>query len=870
MPRGKPIRGRANAYLDQVASYKRLVSCCDDMVAEVEKILTKSGSKTPKSVAKNIRAAVLLHSSTVKQECTRLRRVFTLTTNTSVTVVERTVQSLQASGTVFPLIDNSDTSPSIPTPSPRRRKSKRKSKEDDTEQWFIVPHGKEFFDYNSYNKIRCQVPVESLPFFRSNVVSRNLVQCHKRTLFRWEKMYDEGITYLGPGRPRVMEIDEFKNEVNAMLTRNPNLSITDDDVRNILTTFVNKNLTNDKNDPNLEFDQKTIDSYLLIASTIPGVVDVGRTKYKTETRIMSENSIRSAVSFLFAVAGTHLVISTNTKWDATLSNATDGAKKLARLVSKVNDGVIITPIPPSNITSTDESGGLVGKNQIARTTSSSIKLKMESTDSTLNAKNKQLYIPYTLKMDNNGNDFQTGIGAKLTHTFKGDGSSAPPFVQIKVTDRQLPPVTCKKGWVLLKIQGLCSYPHLVNSSTAVGYILIVTGSVDDKQISDIYDKEVYIPFIKDSRWAMGVLEPDENTKVVSWCDGAIGQLKSRTDPNMMKMFGDNFIESMKQSNARTGVEQAADLSRVFFSINEMMRNGKYLKLPAIHTTLTSIENALNEAKRDHGLDLGAKRSILVQYISRLPNILSKTVHASDIQNGFAANGMLDANTLTWPDYDAIMLTLKRKLTEEEDMLITKNFQVLYNEMLEHGHISEDVFDELGFEKDCDRNGNEVDKDLSQESRHRAKWLSHSIQKEVRAAQRESRLQKMHEKQTNLLVTVRHRTDEAIMNNAECELRVGARLRATYVDETMSPDTRNAWFDNMKTDCGLYKPELLKKCKTEHWINADNRQLSAFIIVRRFEKYPENGKHGLSSKNKEELVKMCIDMAERPRILKHAT
>jgi len=727
MPRGKPIRGRANAYLDQVASYKRLVSCCDDMVAEVEKILTKSGSKTPKSVAKNIRAAVLLHSSTVKQECTRLRRVFTLTTNTSVTVVERTVQSLQASGTVFPLIDNSDTSPSIPTPSPRRRKSKRKSKEDDTEQWFIVPHGKEFFDYNSYNKIRCQVPVESLPFFRSNVVSRNLVQCHKRTLFRWEKMYDEGITYLGPGRPRVMEIDEFKNEVNAMLTRNPNLSITDDDVRNILTTFVNKNLTNDKNDPNLEFDQKTIDSYLLIASTIPGVVDVGRTKYKTETRIMSENSIRSAVSFLFAVAGTHLVISTNTKWDATLSNATDGAKKLARLVSKVNDGVIITPIPPSNITSTDESGGLVGKNQIARTTSSSIKLKMESTDSTLNAKNKQLYIPYTLKMDNNGNDFQTGIGAKLTHTFKGDGSSAPPFVQIKVTDRQLPP-----------------------------------------------------------------------------------------------------------------------------------------------TTLTSIENALNEAKRDHGLDLGAKRSILVQYISRLPNILSKTVHASDIQNGFAANGMLDANTLTWPDYDAIMLTLKRKLTEEEDMLITKNFQVLYNEMLEHGHISEDVFDELGFEKDCDRNGNEVDKDLSQESRHRAKWLSHSIQKEVRAAQRESRLQKMHEKQTNLLVTVRHRTDEAIMNNAECELRVGARLRATYVDETMSPDTRNAWFDNMKTDCGLYKPELLKKCKTEHWINADNRQLSAFIIVRRFEKYPENGKHGLSSKNKEELVKMCIDMAERPRILKHAT
>ena len=98
--------------------------------------------------------------------------------------------------------------------------------------------------------------------------------------------------------------------------------------------YVNNPLTSKKVRPNLEIDQRSIESYLLIASIIPGVTDVGRTKYKTGIRIMSENSIRSAVSYSCVIAVTHLSISLDTKWETKLNNATDGAKNLPDLFLK--------------------------------------------------------------------------------------------------------------------------------------------------------------------------------------------------------------------------------------------------------------------------------------------------------------------------------------------------------------------------------------------------------------------------------------------------------------------------------------------------------------------------------------------------------
>lgn len=145
-------------------------------------ILMKSGSNTPKSVSKNIRAALLLHCSSVKDEITKMKKNFNLTTNESDTNMERTVNSLEASGSVFPLNAKSDGPPSVRTPSPRRRKSKRKSNESDQEQWFETPDGKDHFDYYSYNQARLKVPVESRVFFRNNVLSRKLVPCSERTL----------------------------------------------------------------------------------------------------------------------------------------------------------------------------------------------------------------------------------------------------------------------------------------------------------------------------------------------------------------------------------------------------------------------------------------------------------------------------------------------------------------------------------------------------------------------------------------------------------------------------------------------------------------------------------------------------------------
>ena len=95
--------------------------------------------------------------------------------------------------------------------------------------------------------------------------------------------------------------------------------------------------------------------------------------------------------------------------------------------------------------------------------------------------------------------------------------------------------------------------------------------------------------------------------------------------------------------------------------------------------------------------------------------------------------MIDAATETYPDIVRMLQTWKSKVTQQQEELVFFNFSELYTIMKRDDHITEEVYDRLGFVKDTDYASNDVDKpdEISQEMRHRAKVISHNLQCQLR-------------------------------------------------------------------------------------------------------------------------------------------
>ena len=72
---------------------------------------------------------------------------------------------------------------------------------------------------------------------------------------------------------------------------------------------------------------------------------------------------------------------------------------------------------------------------------------------------------------------------------------------------------------------------------------------------------------------------------------------------------------------------------------------------------------------------------------------------------------------------------------------------------EYGHISEEVYNQIGFPPDTNYEGEEVDKPdgISQEMRHRAKILSHELQQKLRKKKEDDAIAGIKEKDMHKLV-----------------------------------------------------------------------------------------------------------------------
>ena len=98
-------------------------------------------------------------------------------------------------------------------------------------------------------------------------------------------------------------------------------------------------------------------------------------------------------------------------------------------------------------------------------------------------------------------------------------------------------------------------------------------------------------------------------------------------------------------------------------------------------------------------------------------------------------GLIDKDKSRIPAITKILNPCGNSSSKDVDDKLINNFPLLYKTMLEQGHISDEVFDSLGFSKDTDVHGNEISRyaEISQESYQRSKQLTHKYQVNLRQA-----------------------------------------------------------------------------------------------------------------------------------------
>ena len=171
-----------------------------------------------------------------------------------------------------------------------------------------------------------------------------------------------------------------------------------------------------------------------------------------------------------------------------------------------------------------------------------------------------------MKYQSDDSNMMNGMRVKLTFTFSAIGTCALIFISISgLTPKELPKEAC----IILQVEGLCIDGGEVSiDNKEKGYVMFMRNDADaDKYRYKYYRDEVLIPFIQSTRKEYDGFSNESNLPIpedltaVSWCDGDIAQVASIVDD--LDKFSKNKIIANKHSASRTGVEQAADTSKVF-------------------------------------------------------------------------------------------------------------------------------------------------------------------------------------------------------------------------------------------------------------------------------------------------------------------
>jgi hypothetical protein len=371
-----------------------------------------------------------------------------------------------------------------------------------------------------------------------------------------------------------------------------------------------------------------------------------------------------------------------------------------------------------------------------------------------------------------------GFRIKHTFTFSAAGQMAPVYTTVAgLSEKEMPEETCPSGMFAIKIPGLAVGSDVDPSNNLPGYVVFLRKTGDnslDRRRHQHYRESVFLPFVEKVRnqWDNHVpgTEVPEHLTAVSYCDSDLAQMAVVTDGAQMKINEEVRIVLNKQSAARSGTEQAADLCALF---RLLKAHGKITTCAAMTPLKRRVSSAMLDLK-DVVILPKAHCGALIDHVSTLPGILQKIATKKIIQSGFVAAGLIDEKSFSVPDLAAIMRTTRRTLGLDEERNFLDQFPLLLNVQYENGHLSDAVMEKHGLPIDIDGSGKEVRREstISGESFQRSKNLTHKIQCQLRQDVNDQILAKKSDK----LAKATLETEQLYLLNKDCEESLLKALR----------------------------------------------------------------------------------------------
>ena len=347
---------------------------------------------------------------------------------------------------------------------------------------------------------------------------------------------------------------------------------------------------------------------------------------KTDTRYTAENLLMSAMAFMTTIAATHFMIGyPDSAAKRKFQDSTASAKYLHDKTSKVHGDLPLITAKPQYVYLQDDTTTYV----FCGTETKAPSWMLVGAESNCGAGVCLKYV-----QDRNPGS-KNGLHVKSTFIFNVMGQMATPCISVTgLNDRELPPEHCPNGIFALKIEGLCLSGSTPPTWSSYGWVVFCRNDndkcMDVKRYCFIFD-ELLLPFVQSTLqqhdgWIPGTPFPD------SLFDGDLPQITHATRNDSLQELAKNKIFANKQSAARSGTEQAADLTRTFTVLAKLQK-----KITAKNRDLPLkglLERQFSNLQGKNQLVLkSTKRDALIDFITCFPDILSKAVSAEAIRDG---------------------------------------------------------------------------------------------------------------------------------------------------------------------------------------------------------------------------------------------
>ena len=437
-------------------------------------------------------------------------------------------------------------------------------------------------------------------------------------------------------------------------------------------------------------------------------------------------------------------------------------KSYNNMIGTSDSPVTMQPVLPNLVTSTDEctvfaTASIINGKETLYIVSKPQYLKNKE----VNSGSRNHY-----KKTMSGDSHCRGVRIVINSSFTAGGLTSPLFVVVYgLTADEMP----GDDMITLEIPGLYAGSEQNIYSSGKGFITFVRGKYDiesdvindnenmqqddtvpdndevsskESRIAAMYRQVVYHPFVNHIRktkygWNGDVTDIPDYLRVISWMDGANGQLRRITSDENMRLESELKIVCCKHSAARTAVEQAADVGPMFKLMKQLL---KVIDIPHLsnNSILAHLENELTRLESNDLSTTGQvlkllshKKKAILATVPKLPSATGSAYSISNIKKGFVLNGQLDMDQKLVPSIGSILNTYRGEVEGtvlENKATLFKNY---YEEMFTYGMIKEETFDYHQVPIDTKADGSYYDRDfdIQLENRQRAKILSapHQIQ-----------------------------------------------------------------------------------------------------------------------------------------------